>query len=167
MAYCGMCGSPIPDNQGRTCSVCYGGEGRLRARIAQTVPAIPPVFAGRPFSPSTPAGVTGQLLFCWLIALCCVVFAIWASVWSSVSQPIWIGDLFFIRPLWIALAAWFWVVVLFSQCGVMAGARHAICPACARKVRFWTTTTAFPCPFCKRTLMQHGNNLYDITGGTA
>ena len=162
MAYCGTCGSPIPDNQGRTCSMCYGGEGRLGARMAQAEPAIPPVFAGRPSSPSTPAGVDGQLLFCWLIGLCGVVFAIWANVFM---QPLWIGDLFVIQPLWIAVPTWCVLAVVFNQLFV-ATARHAICPACARRLRFLTaTTTAFPCPYCKRTLMQHGNNLYDITEG--
>jgi hypothetical protein len=32
------------------------------------------------------------------------------------------------------------------------------------RLRFWTTT-AFPCPYCKRTLMPNGDKLYDISEG--
>lgn len=137
---------------------------RIAARIEGAAqvspPQLPSIFVGRPYSPSTPAGVTGQLLFCWLIALGCVVFAIWATVFM---QPLGIGDLFVMQPLWIAVPAWCVLAVALNQCFVMAKACHAIRPACARMLRFWTATTAFPCPYCKRTLMPHGDNLFDTT----
>lgn len=40
--------------------------------------------------------------------------------------------------------------------------KKANCPSCNRILNFWIAT-AFPCPFCKRTLMRQGEYLYDIS----
>jgi len=77
----------------------------------------------------------------------------------------------------VLLGAGFVTAVLFSPWGLLLilfgigsfglnrdelRTRGADCPACQKSIRFWVTT-AFSCPYFRRTLMQDGNNLYDIT----
>ncbi len=119
--------------------------------------AMPAVFQGRPSRKigDTPAAevrrVRGFAEAFWLsmsalIVSCFLVIFFWPLALIGFLVAIH----FFIK----------WVNLLFtSGNGEM---KKSQCPSCDRIINFWVST-AFPCPFCKRTLMRHDCFLYDIT----
>ena len=140
----------------------------LRLRLDSTAPIqtgsyLPPVFEGRPSSQFTiapPSEVrrmrkVTQAFFSgmgWLISGV-IVFCLQILFWPLAI----VGLICFCAGLGY-LKKW----VLGRLEANSGRVKQANCPSCNRILNFWVTT-AFPCPFCKHTLMRQGDNLYDIS----
>jgi len=129
----------------------------------QTGAYLPPVFEGRPSSQitTTPPDEVRRM--------------------RKVSRSFYIGlGLIFFGIATLVPSFFFWPVGIFTTISVFVAidylkkwrggnveaesgnVKKANCPSCNRILNFWVAT-AFPCPFCKRTLMRQGENLYDIS----
>jgi hypothetical protein len=122
------------------------------AKNAEKTFKLPPVFVGRPSSPTVSGRSSAKVAGLAFIGI--LLFGIGFFVWQVFS--FWLG-------VFIGLAGG----GVLTNCLEETNKRAATCPSCATRVWWVAKKTAFPCPACKRTLMEQGDNVYDITGGGA
>lgn len=109
-----------------------------------------PLFAGRA---SSPVSVTNPSAFRFLYD------------WLGIGFGLLVGVVMSFVFLPVGLLIMFGALLGWQQSKSKRAIKWwADCPSCQRHIWF-TSDAAFPCPYCKRTLMRDGGSVYDITEG--
>jgi predicted RNA-binding Zn-ribbon protein involved in translation (DUF1610 family) len=109
-----------------------------------------PIFAGRSSSPASATNPSAfRFFYDWIgLGFGLLVGAVVSFAFLPLGLLLILGSLLGWQQSRIKRATKWW----------------ADCPSCQRHIWF-TANTAFPCPYCKRTLMRDGGSVYDITEG--
>jgi len=125
-----------------------------------TTSELPIAFVDRPSSPTTPLTPGAALLYRRAIGT-----SVAAVFWGALAV---VGMIFFfvLGIVFVAIDLYYWQKLVRILGEAFTGRiRKTDCPNCGKQINFWVST-GFPCPYCQRTLMLHGDRLYSLSSQT-